>query len=236
MSFHLRSGLRWGGQEPTIFPEVAMELSAWYDGVYRTDESSYGFNRDRKLRDQSHLFWGRGLLIYTLPELKHNFAVNVTLGTSVDVDRFSAYRIGGVLPLASEFPLSIPGYYFQEISARNFVLMGGSYSVPLGKGFSVNGQAAAAAVDYLPGLRQPHPWQRGVGAGLIYRSPHGSWKVLLGYGYGIDALRSHGYGAHNIGVLLQFDLERAHVAMFEPGENPIRSRGLERIIDALKIF
>jgi hypothetical protein len=59
---------------------------------------------------------------------------------------------------------------------------------------------------------------------------------MISYGYGIDAIRSHGYGAHNIGFLLQFDLERAHVAMFEEGENPIRSKGLEHIIDALRLF
>jgi hypothetical protein len=53
--------------------------------------------------------------------------------------------------------------------------------------------------------------------------------VVVGYAYGIDAIRSGGRGAHSIGFLLQFDLERANVPMFEPGENPIRSRGLQRL-------
>lgn len=73
----------------------------------------------------------RGLFAYTLPELKHRFAVNLTLGTSVDADRFSAYRLGGFLPLSGEFPLNLPGYYYQELSARRFALIGGNYALPL---------------------------------------------------------------------------------------------------------
>ena len=64
----------------------------------------------------SHLFWGRALLAYTMPEWKHYFSVALTAGTSANADRFSAYRLGSVLPLASEFPLNLPGYYFQEIT------------------------------------------------------------------------------------------------------------------------
>ena len=33
----------------------------------------------------------------------------------MEADRFSTCRLGGLLPLASEFPLSLPGYYYQEI-------------------------------------------------------------------------------------------------------------------------
>ena len=35
--FSMRTGLRWGGVEPTLFPPLAMELSAWYEGHLRTD-------------------------------------------------------------------------------------------------------------------------------------------------------------------------------------------------------
>jgi hypothetical protein len=30
--FSVRTGLRWGGIEPTLFPALAMELSVWYEG------------------------------------------------------------------------------------------------------------------------------------------------------------------------------------------------------------
>src|SRR6266567_77389 len=230
--FNLRTGLRWGGKAPLMLPDFAMELSAWYEGQFRTGSGGYGFTTnglpfDRRVESGSHLFWGRALLAYTLPTWKHNFYANLTLGTSLNSDRFSAYRLGGVLPLAAEFPLTLPGYYFQEISARDFALLGVNYSFPLDRNdrWALNALATTAGVHYVPGLEQPGHWHSGVGGGIRYRSPSNAWQLVLGYAYGIDARRENGRGAHSVGVLLQFDLERAHVALFEPGENPIRSCG-----------
>ena len=113
-----------------------MELSIWYEGQFRTDSGPYGFNGvsyDRSVEEQSHLFWAEAALSYTLPKSQQNFYVRLTAGTSVDADRFSAYRLGGYLPLVAEFPLSLPGYYFQEISARQFVLFNANYLLPLDK-------------------------------------------------------------------------------------------------------
>jgi len=42
-TFFVRTGLRLGGREPTLFPSLAMELSVWYEGQFRTDTSPYGF-------------------------------------------------------------------------------------------------------------------------------------------------------------------------------------------------
>src|ERR1700744_3952572 len=44
--FSVRTGLRYGGIEPTLFPALAMELSLWYEGEYRTDSGRYGINGD----------------------------------------------------------------------------------------------------------------------------------------------------------------------------------------------
>jgi len=229
--FNLRTGLRWGGREPLLLPDLAMELSVWYEAQYRTRPGVYGINGDRRVQQISHLGWARALLTYTLPEWKHNFNISLTLGTSSDADRFSAYRLGGVLPMAAEFPLTLPGYYFQEISAREFALLGVNYSLPLDRSdrWALNALATTAGVRYVPGLEQPGHWHSGVGGGIRYRSPSNAWQLVLGYAYGIDARRENGRGAHSVGVLLQFDLERAHVALFEPGDNPIRSRGLQQI-------
>ena len=94
------------------------------------------------------------------------------------------------MPLVSEFPLSLPGYYYQEISARQFVLLGGNYIVPIDKkkhwNFTVN--AATAGVDYLQGFEQPGDWLSGVGGGVLYQSS--SIKIMAGYAYGIDAIRT----------------------------------------------
>ena len=230
-TLNFRTGFRWGGREPLIFPEVAMEISAWYENMFRLRPSAYGFAGDRETKDTSHLFWARALLAYTLPKLKHNFSVSLTGGASLDADRFSAYRLGGILPMASEFPLTLPGYYYQEVSAQKFVLFGAQYALPLdaNKNWALNFVATTAGVEYLPGLEQPGRWHSGVGGGISYRSPKEAWQFLIAYAYGIDAIRDQGRGAHSIGFLLQFDLERAHRNLFDPAEQPMRSRGLERI-------
>ena len=210
-TFSVRTGLRWGGIEPTLFPPLAMEISGWYEGLFRTGSGTYGFG-DRTLEPQSHLFWGEAMLAYTLPELKHRFSLGVTAGTSLYADRLSAYRLGALLPLIAEYPLTLPGYYYQEISAKEFMLVGGSYMIPVDHKHRWNLMAAAdtAWVDYFPGLEQAGHWNTGLGGGVYFNTP--SWKVLVGYGYGVDAIRSHGLGSQSIMVLLQFDLGHAREA------------------------
>jgi hypothetical protein len=130
----------------------------------------------------------------------------------------------------------LPGYYFQEISARSFVLFGVQYSLPLDpdKNWALNAAVTTAGVKYVNGLEQPGSWHSGVGGGISYRSPKNAWQILLTYGYGIDAIRNDGRGAHTIGFLLQLDLDRAHRNMFDPAEQPLRSRGLERMLEIFR--
>jgi hypothetical protein len=227
--FSVRTGLRWGGREPTLFPSLAMELSIWYQGEFRSRADSYGYNDGFHINPRSQVFWGEAFLAYTLPKLRHNFNITFTAGTSLDADRFSAFRIGGFLPLAAEYPLSLPGYYYQELSARSFFLAAGNYTFPLDRRarWNVNLTASTAVVDYLPGLEQPGRWNSGVGAGVFYTSR--TWRVMVDYGYGINAIRSHGRGANAIGLLLQLDLEPAREAFFK-AEPPGRWRGFERLL------
>ena len=229
----MRTGLRWGGKEPTLYPSLAMELSVWYEGQFRDDSGPYGITRsnpagDRAVRSQSHLFWGTALLAYSFPKLKHNFYLSLTAGSSVNADRFSAYRLGALLPMVSEFPLSLPGYYYQELTARQFALLGGNYILPLDEKQRWNASltATTAAVDYLRGLEQPGHWHSGVGAGILFQSS--SLKVMLGYAYGVNAIRTDGRGAHSIGILMQLNLENARQALFSP-ERPGRWRGFQRV-------
>ena len=232
-SFRVRTGLRWGGREPLLTPRAAMELSTWYEGQFTANSGNYGFADDRRARPQAHLFWSRALLAYTLPESEHYFAVSLTGGTSIGSDRLTGYKLGAVLPLGAEFPLSLPGYYAQELHARQFVLLGGLYSVPLdaAKHWKVSAFAATAAVDYTVGMAQPGDWHSGVGAGLGYTSTDKVWEVNLGYAYGVDAIRSDGRGAHTIGLTLQYDLEahRTQQKSREPEVSPEKSRGLMRL-------
>lgn len=230
-AFTLKSGLRWGGKEPVLTPDAALELSAWYEGQFREQTRPYGYNGDRKLASDCHLFWGRALFAYTF-EKKQHITLNITSGTVINPDRFSAYRLGGYLPFTSEFPLSLPGYYYQELSARNFVVAGITGLLPISSNhrWSLVCTLDTALVDYLPGLTQPGHWHSGVGGGLAYASRSQAWQVILGYGYGVNALRDSGKGAHSIGILAQFDLLKAKQRMMDPGSQPTRSRGFSEFL------
>ena len=219
-TFSVRTGLRWGGIEPTLFPALAMELSVWYEGQFRTAPGAYGFGGDRELESASHLFWASAAISYTLPGSQQNFFARLIAGTSMDADRFSAYRLGGFLPLVAEYPLSLPGYFFQELSAREFALINASYVLPIAPNqrWNLEFNAATASVDYLSGTEQAGNWVSGVGAGIIYRAPSDRFKCIVAYAYGIDAFRSDGRGANSVSVLIQYDLEKPHGAGFNAGQ------------------
>lgn len=222
----VRTGLRLGGEEPVLISDLGFEVSAWYEGQFRSQEPAYGFNGDRFIEREAHLFWGRAGLNYTFAS-RQTISLNLAGGTSVNADRLSAYRLGSWLPLGSELPLSLPGYYYQEISARSFANASLQLIQPLSRRFSVVAMAATALVDYAPGLEQPGRWHTGVGGGVVYRAPSGAWQVILNYGYGVDAIRRDERGAHSVGILAQFDFQKARSAMLAPGEQPLRSRALQ---------
>lgn len=231
-SFGMRTGLRWGGREPILFPALAMELSGWYEGEYRTDKGYYGYD-DRMIEEHSHRFWAQALLNYTLPKLQHSFEFSLSAGTQLNPDRFSAYRLGAFLPLISEFPLSVPGYYYQEISSRSFLLVSGNYLLPLEKKlrWNLNFTAATAVVDYSPGLKQPGKTHSGFGTGVLYRTQ--AFKTMVGYAYGVDAIRNGDRGAHSIGVLMQLDWGQARKGLFNPA-TPDLWRGFQRALGVWK--
>jgi hypothetical protein len=234
LTYIMRAGLRLGGREPMLLPALGMELSAWYEGRIRSKHGPYGFDGDRFVEANSHRFWGRALLAYTLPWLEHNFNFSVTAGSTRNVDRFSAYKLGGTLPLFSEFRLDIPGYFAQELTAREFVLINGFYWLPVdsAKRWSVTAFGAVAGVNFLAGLEQADSWHSGAGLGVGYKAAQDVWQVVLAYAHGFNALRNDGRGAQSLVLLFQFDFEarrRAAYPSLAPVLEPERSRGLERI-------
>ncbi len=208
-SANFRVGLRLGGKEPVLFPTVAMELSVWAESLNRSSSGRYGFDNDRAVHASAQLFYSHAYLAYTFDRGDY-FAIGLTTGTSVKADRFSAYRLGGVLPLSAEYPLVIPGYYFQELSADRFILFNGQYAHSFGeqKRWQLTAMAATAVVNYIDGHEQPGRWHSGVGGGIAYQSESEVWKAGLNYGFGIDARREGARGAHVITFVLQFDLEK----------------------------
>lgn len=216
-----RAGVRLGGREPYLTPRLAMEVSGWYEGRYRTAPTAYGFAGDRRAERDTQLLWSRILLIYNKPGSERRFIATLSAGTSLRADRFSAYKLGGDLPMATEFPLALPGYYYQEISARSYSLLGGTYIVPLsrdGRTWTASVTASTAWVDYVPGHELRGKSHSGLGVGGAYLSPKSAWQVLAGYGYGINAARGHGNGGHSVGLLVQFDFQHAQVPFFHPSD------------------
>jgi hypothetical protein len=130
--------------------------------------------------------------------------------------------------------LSIPGYYFQEISAERFALLNAEYSLPVTpqKNWRLTFYGAGAAVDYLEGLEQPGIWHAGVGGGITYVSPRRAWFISLLYGHGFRAIRHGENGSNQVGLMFQYDFEatkRFPFRPYEPAVTPYGSKAGERI-------
>lgn len=210
----LRAGLRFAGKEPMLYPDLAMEVSVWFERQWQFDDRTYGFAADpRRGQPTTDLYWLYAGLSYAWTNTGHQFTFGLTAGGSDNPDRFSAWRLGGVLPLASEFPLTLPGYYYQELSARQFVHLSGGYVLPLSADHRWQARlgAASACLDYLPGFAQRSRWQTGVGTDLSYTSRSEVWRVIVRYGYGFNALRDAHEGAHSVGLLYQYNFEQRKV-------------------------
>ena len=211
VSTFARAGLRFAGKEPMLYADLAMEVSIWFEHQWRLDDSTYGFaGAPLQVQPTTDLYWLYAGLSYAWTNTGHQFTFGLTAGGSENTDRFSAWRLGGVLPLASEFPLTLPGYYYQELSARRFVHLSGSYVMPLSRDhrWQARLEAASACLDYLPGFAQPSRWQTGVGTDLCYTSRSQVWRVIVRYGYGFNALRDGHEGAHSVGLLFQYNFEQ----------------------------
>jgi hypothetical protein len=203
----LRAGLRFGGHEPVLWPRIALEVSSWYELLYRHDSGRYGFADDRDLKSLSQKFLGRVELAFTFPENKHRVSVHLIGGAVLDADRFSAYRVGGALPFVSEFPLYMPGYFYKELSTERFGLIYGTYTLPLDSSerFSFTAVGATGWVDYVDGLEQPGHWHTGAGGILWYTVEDRRWRVGIGGNYGFDAIRGDDRGGYNVGILFMYN-------------------------------
>jgi hypothetical protein len=132
----------------------------------------------------------------------------------------SCYRLGGVLPYTKEFPLQIPGYYFQELSARDFGLANFNYMIPFGpdKDWYVLGESAAAIVNYVDGTGQSGAFNSGIGAGVGYVAPSKRWKCFGLFGYGFEAQRETGRGGYSLGLAFEYNFGSIKTASDEAYE------------------
>ena len=227
MSHFARAGVRWGGQEPEL-GKSALELSVWYEGKFRSRDIKYGYNEDRMLRQDAYFAWTRAHMAYNFPESKRYASATITMGTSGNADRLNAWRLGGSLPLVSEFPLSIPGYAHQELTGRSFALMEARGLTPVDskKRLGVGLWGAVSSVDYLPGFEQHGSINSGVGAWTQYDTPQRRWRMALQYGYAVHALRGGRRGAHGIGMMVQYNIGAPDWGLpFDPKAPSDRPRG-----------
>src|SRR5262245_18335947 len=149
-------------------PTLAMEISAWYELEHRVSSGDYGFSDNREMESTTHSFLARAQVNYTTLESKHYIVLGLCGGALLNPDRIGAFRMGGALPYTSEFPLLIPGYFHGALSAEDFGLLYGVYTIPLddAKQWQLVGMGAAAVVKYIDGTGQPGAFNSGVGAGL----------------------------------------------------------------------
>jgi hypothetical protein len=204
-----RIGIRVAGKEPVLYPDLGLELSVWFERQWHLNSDSYGYDHDRSLNPNANLYWLYAGLNYAFTNSGQNLSFAATLGGVTEADRFSAWRLGGVLPLVAEFPLTLPGYYFDELTATRFEHFYGAYDIPLDAAhrWHLRPEAATAHLEYLPGFEQSSSWQSGSGVGLTFAPRNQKFQVVLRYGYGFNALRNGKEGAQSIGLLFQFNFE-----------------------------
>ena len=203
--YDVRVGVRLGGVPPELFPTAALEVSVWHAVSYRANAGPYGFRESPEESEHfSQRTWTRLGGIYTFWGTQASAFVNA--GIAEDADALSSFRLGGGLRLRAEFPLMLHGYNVEEVFARRFVLLNLAYRFPIWPGQDrVHLQVLGdyARVDYLQGHRLPRSGLAGVGANLSVAV----WKrltLVMGYGYGIDAPRNHGFGGHEFDTQFQF--------------------------------
>jgi hypothetical protein len=205
-----RAGIRVAGKEPVLYPDLGLELSVWFERQWRLDSQSYGFSDDRSISPDVDLYWLYAGMNYAWTNSGQKVSFAFTAGGSTDADRFSAWRLGGVLPLVSEFPLTLPGYYYEELTATSFQHFYGGYDVPLDAAhrWDFRLEAATAHLEYLPGFEQRSSWQTGAGGGLSFAPKNQSFEIILRYGYGFNAIRNDREGAQSVGLLFQYNFEK----------------------------
>ena len=204
-----RVGIRVAGKEPVLYPELGLELSVWFERQWHLNSDTYGFNNDRRINPNSNLYWLYAGVNYAWTNSGQKIAFATTIGGVTEADRFSAWRIGGVLPLVAEFPLTLPGYYFNELMATRFQHFYAAYDIPLDAAhrWHFRPEAATAHLEYLRGSEQSSSWQSGSGVGLTFAPKNQKFQVVLRYGYGFNAIRDGKEGAHSIGLLFQYNFE-----------------------------
>ncbi len=204
----LRGGLRFGGQPPGLDRAPAGEVSAWWLSQRREHSDPYGYDGDRVAQGQTNLYWTRILFNYRMKN-GTRLGGGTSFGGGTDVDRFSAYRLGGMLTLNSEFPLILPGYFAQEIAARQYAhaWVRAGFPVDDGRRFVVNVFAAGASITPVTGTDAGGAQHLGVGTGVEFVPRKAALRGMLSYGYSPTAERAGGRGGQGVALSVELNFE-----------------------------
>lgn len=200
-----RAGVRAGGVEPGMDRGRAAEASLWAETRVRDRPASYGYAGDRYARRNVNLIWARVQL--SLPAGSARVSGGLNAGSGGQIGRLTAYRLGGMLTQTSEFPLILPGYFAQEISARRFVHAWAQTALPAGdsKRFTIEFTAAAANVSPVRGTDPGGVGHAGLAAGFGFSPPDGALRAGLTYGFAPTALRGKRRGAQAFALVVEID-------------------------------
>jgi hypothetical protein len=201
-----RGGLRMGGQPPGLDKSPAGEASLWWESRAREHTLKYGFNGDRTTQGQTNLYWTRLLINYRL-ENGVRLGAGTSFGKGTGVDRFSAYRLGGMLLNNSEFPLPLPGYFGQEIAAREYahVWLRGGMPLEETNRLVLNFYAAGASITPVTGTDAGGAQHMGLGTGLEFAPHKASFRGMISFGYAPTAARGGGRGGRGVAFSLEYD-------------------------------
>ena len=203
--FSGRVGLRLGGVPPELHPDLALEVSVWYEPSYRVEAGSYGFpERPQELEHFTQKAWARTGGIFTLFQ-RHTVQGFFTAGTAENADALTSFRLGSALPFRSEFPLILHGYYVEEVFARRFWLFNVAYRFPIvpdSDRVKLQLSFDYARVDYASGHELPRHGLRGVGIDLALTMTR-QIRLMLGWGYGFDAPRNGDFGGQEAHALME---------------------------------
>ena len=204
----IRAGLRFGGQPPGLDRAPAGEASVWWETQGREHSVPYGYNGDRTAQGQTNLYWTRMLFAYTMEDATR-LEARTSFGGGTGVDRFSAYRLGGMLTLNSEFPLVLPGYFSHEIAARQYAHLYVRGGMPLddNRKLVLNLFAAGASITPVAGTDAGGAQHLGVGTSIEFAPRHGALRGVLSYGYAPTALRGGGRGGQGVALSIELNLE-----------------------------
>jgi hypothetical protein len=203
--YEARAGIRLGGMPPELYPGAALELSLWHGVIYRENAGRYGFaEQPQESRHLTQRTWARMGGIYSFWGTQASAYLNA--GIAEDTDALSAFRMGGGLRMRTEFPLLLRGYNTDEIFARRYLLVNLSYRFPIWPGQDrvyLELVGDYARVTYVRDHHLPRSGLAGVGGTVSFTLTKGL-TLAVGYGYGVDAPRRHGFGGHEVTTLLEY--------------------------------